>query len=312
MRYISEYREGDNIREVLLCKSCAILQAKTGKSYMSLTLQDKTGTVDGKVWELTNGIGNFDPLDYILIDARVTVFQGANQLNISRVRKADPGEYREEDYVPCSERDIEEMYKELRAIVESVKEPHLNALLRAFFVEDEEFATNFKKHSAAKAVHHGFRGGLLEHSLGVANLCIYLANHYKHLNCDLLVTCALLHDIGKLDEISYFPENDYTDAGNLLGHIYIGAERISRKIDTIPGFPPVLKNEVIHLILSHHGELEFGSPKKPALAEALALSMADNLDAKMETMKETLARPEADNGWMGYQRLFDSNIRRTI
>ena len=311
MRFINQYNEGDMIREVLLCKSTAVLQAKTGKNYMALTLQDKTGTVDGKVWDITNGIGNFDALDYILVEGRVTVFQGANQLNITRIRKADPGEYDEMNYIPCSERNIDEMFEELKKIIASVKEPHLNALLKSFFIDDQEFAGKFKKHSAAKCVHHGFAGGLLEHTLGVANLCNYLAGAYAHINRDLLLTAAILHDIGKMDELSYFPENDYTDDGNMLGHIFIGAEKVSAQAAAIEGFPAVLKSELVHCILAHHGEFEYGSPKKPAITEAIALSMADNLDAKMETMKELLEKPDLGNGWYGFQRILDSNIRRT-
>ena len=311
MRYISELREGDIVRDIYFCKQAQTLKAKTGKSYMSLILQDKTGTVDGKVWELGSGIGHFEPMDYIMIDAQVTSYQGANQLNIRRIRKADEGEYDVSDYMPCSRRNVEEMYNELLGIIGSVKEPHLKKLLDAFYVEDKAFVQIFKSHSAAKSVHHNFIGGLLEHTLGVAKLCDYLAGTYEVLNRDLLVTAAIFHDIGKTKELSVFPENDYTDNGNLLGHIYMGTEMIGRKIDAIGGFPKNLAGELKHCILAHHGELEFGSPKKPALVEALALAMADNLDAKLESMRELLNTPEADAGWLGYQRLFESNVRKT-
>ena len=167
-------------------------------------------------------------------------------------------------------------------------------------------------HSAAKSVHHGFVGGLLEHTVSVTRNCNYFAENYPFLNRDLLLTAAMFHDIGKLKELSTFPENDYTDAGQLLGHIMIGAEWIGDKIREIDGFPVVLANELKHCILAHHGELEYGSPKKPALVEALALSFADNLDAKMETVREILAGvPENNLQWQGFNRLLDSNIRRT-
>lgn len=311
MRYISELREGELVREIFLCKQVQTLKAKTGKSYMSLLLQDKTGMIDGKVWELGSGISHFEAMDYIMIDAQVTSYQGANQLNIRRIRKADEGEYDVSDYMPCSRKNIDEMFKELLGLIASVKESHLKALLESFFVNDKTFADNFKKHSAAKSVHHNFIGGLLEHTLGVAKLCDHLAANYEVLNRDLLVTAAIFHDIGKTTELSGFPENDYTDNGNLLGHIYIGTEMLGRRIDEIGGFPKNLAGELKHCILAHHGELEFGSPKKPALVEALALSMADNLDAKLEAMRELFTTPEADEGWLGYQRLFESNIRKT-
>lgn len=161
-------------------------------------------------------------------------------------------------------------------------------------------------------MHHGFVGGLLEHTLGVTKNCDYFAKMYPILNRDLLLTAAIFHDIGKLKELSTFPENDYTDAGQLLGHIMIGAEWVGDAIKSIDGFPVVLANELKHCILAHHGELEFGSPKKPALVEALALSFADNIDAKMETFRELLVNvPENDTKWQGYNRFMETNFRRT-
>ena len=153
-------------------------------------------------------------------------------------------------------------------------------------------------------------GGLLEHSLSVTKLCAHIAKAYPFLNEDLLIACAMLHDIGKVPEFSDFPQNDYTDEGNLLGHIVMGAEMVGEKAHGIEGFPPMLLTEIKHCILSHHGELEYGSPKKPALAEAMALSMADNMDAKLETVREIFDSKEGGD-WMGYNRLFESNIKRT-
>ena len=195
--------------------------------------------------------------------------------------------------------------------IDSVKNQYLSKLLHSFF-DNEEFERRFKFHSAAKSVHHGFVGGLLEHTLGVTKNCDYFSNMYPVLNRDLLITAAIFHDIGKLKELSTFPENDYTDAGQLLGHIMIGAEWVGDAIRTIDGFPVVLANELKHCILAHHGELEFGSPKKPALVEALALSFADNIDAKMETFRELLVNvPENDLDWQGYNRFMETNFRRT-
>ena len=204
------------------------------------------------------------------------------------------------------------MYAELTKLIHSVGQPHLRRLLDRFFVEDKDFAKRFKFHSAAKSVHHGFVGGLLEHTLSVAKHCSYFASVYPILNRDLLVTAGIFHDIGKLEELSTFPENDYTDAGQLLGHIMIGTEMIGERIRAIPGFPKGLANELKHCILAHHGELEYGSPKKPALAEALALTFADNVDAKMESIREIFANvPEHNLEWQGYNRLLESNIRRS-
>ena len=312
MRYIKDFYDGEMVQEVYLCKQVQTLKTKAGKSYMAMTLQDKTGLADAKIWELNNGIEHFEAMDYIKVDAQITSFQGALQLNVKRVRRADPGEYDVNDYMPCTEKDVETMLKEIRAIAALVSEPHLKQLLAEFF-ENKAFLDLFRKHSAAKNVHHAFIGGLLEHTLSVTQLCDGFAKHYPMLNRDLLVTAAMFHDIGKLKELSSFPENDYTDEGNLLGHIYMGAEMVGRKIESIPGFPKTLAAELKHCILAHHGELTFGSPKKPALAEALALSMADNLDAKMETLRELFRDGSATavNGWLGFQRLLDSNIRIT-
>ena len=187
----------------------------------------------------------------------------------------------------------------------------LSQLLKKLFVEDQEFMKIFEGHSAAKTVHHGFIGGLMEHTLGVTRLCDYMANAYPLLNRDLLITTALLHDVGKTKELSAFPMNDYTDEGQLLGHIVIGAQMVHDLAKEIPDFPEKLENQVIHCILAHHGELEYGSPKKPALAEAVALNLADNTDARMETLTEIFHADKGKKEWLGFNRIFESNLRRT-
>ena len=289
MKYIEQFREGMRISDVYLCKTRQIAVTKNGKEYASVLLQDKTGTIDSKIWDLNSpGIGSFEPLDYVYVDGDVTVFQGSNQLNIKRIRKADEGEYREADYLPVSSKDVKEMYRELTALVQSLKNPYLKKLASSYYIEDKDFVKRFCFHSAAKSVHHGFVGGLLEHTLSVMKLCDYFASAYPMLNRDLLLTAGLFHDIGKVKELSAFPENDYTDDGQLLGHIIIGTEMVSERIRQIPGFPEKLAAELKHCILAHHGELEYGSPKKPALLEALALNFADNTDAKLQTMIEVL------------------------
>ena len=312
MKFIETLREGERINEIYLCKFKQAALTKSGKPYDNVILQDKTGTLDAKIWDPGSvGIDEFDAMDYVAVTGDVTSFQGNLQLSIKRVRKVGEGEYEPENYLPVTDKDIDEMYKEMMGYINSIKNPYLSKLLHMFF-DDEAFAKAFKFHSAAKSVHPGFVGGLLEHTVSVTRNCNYFAENYPFLNRDLLLTAAMFHDIGKLKELSTFPENDYTDAGQLLGHIMIGAEWIGDKIREIDGFPVVLANELKHCILAHHGELEYGSPKKPALVEALALSFADNLDAKMETVREILAGvPENNLQWQGFNRLLDSNIRRT-
>ena len=313
MKYIESLREGERINEIYLCKVKQAAMTKAGKPYDNVILQDKTGTLDAKIWEPGSvGIDDFDRFDYINVVGDITSFQGALQLNVKRVRKAAEGEYEPKEYLPVSEYNVDEMYEQLLGYIKQMKNPYLKKLAGSFFIEDADFAKRFKFHSAAKSVHHGFVGGLLEHTLSVTKLSAYFADNYKILNKDLLVCAAMFHDIGKLEELSTFPENDYTDEGQLLGHIMIGAMEIAERIKTIDGFPVKLAHEMEHCILAHHGELEYGSPKKPALPEAVALSYADNIDAKMETMRELLANvPEGDTQWQGFNRLFESNIRRS-
>ena len=272
MKYIESFREGERVSGIYLCKFRQSALTKAGKSYENLIFQDKTGTIDSKIWDPNSGgIEDFDAMDYVDIVADVTMFQGQPQLNVKRARKAREGEYNPADYLPVSSKDIEVMYKELLGFVAKVK----------------------------------------EHTLSVTKLCEYYVNYYPMINADLLYTAAMCHDIGKVYELSPFPENDYTDEGQLLGHIMIGAEMVGDRIRDIPGFPIKLGNELKHCILAHHGELEYGSPKKPALLEAVALNFADNTDAHLQTMIEALTAAGENQGWLGYNRLFESNIRKT-
>lgn len=311
MKYIKDFKEGDRVFDIYLCKHKQSAVTKNGKPYDNVILQDKTGTVDAKVWDPNNaGIEDFDTLDYIEVHGDVTSFQGAFQVNVKRVRKCREGEYDPTDYLPVSKYPIEDMMRELLGLINSITNPYLKKLLLAFFVEDEEFIKAFCQSSAAKTVHHGFVGGLLQHTLAVTKLCDYFCTQYPVLNRDLLLTAAICHDIGKTKELSLFPKNDYTDDGQFLGHIVIGSEMVGEKIKAINGFPAILANELKHCILAHHGEYEFGSPKKPAIVEAVALTFADNTDAKMETFTELLEN-STDTGWLGFNRLFDSNVRGT-
>ncbi len=314
MKYIETFREGEKVADIYLCKQKTSAVTKNGKPYDSAILQDKTGTVDAKIWDPNSlGIDDFDALDYVEVVADVVSFNGVIQLNVKRVRKVSEGEYDPKEYLPVSDKNLDDMFDELLKFVSSIKNTYLKSLLEKFFVEDKEFAKTFKNHSAAKSVHHGFIGGLLEHSLSVTKMCDFYCTQYPLLNRDLLLTAAMLHDMGKVYELSGFPTNDYTDEGQLIGHIVIGSEQVTFAAATIEGFPVKLLNELKHCILAHHGELEFGSPKKPALMEAVALSFADNTDAKMQTMKELFSSTQPAEGteWLGYNRLFESNIRKT-
>lgn len=310
MKYIKDLKDGDRVFDIYLCKHKQSAVTKNGKPYESVTLQDKTGTIDAKVWEPNNpGIGDYDTLDYIEVYGDVTSFQGALQISVKRIRVCGEGEYSPADYLPVSSKNIDTMYGELKGFIQSIGNSFLRQLLEAFFVKDETFIRAFRNSSAAKTVHHGFVGGLLENTLSVTKLCDYYCSAYPMLNRDLLLTAAMCHDIGKTREISPFPENDYTDDGQLLGHIVMGAQMVAEKAAGIEGFPHPALAEVQHCILAHHGKYEYGSPKLPALMEALALNYADDTDAKLETFKELLESNRENNGWLGYNRLFESNLR---
>lgn len=312
MKYIKDLKDGDRIFDIYLCKHKQSAVTKNGKPYESVILQDKTGTIDAKIWEPNNpGIGDYDTLDYIEVYGDVTSFQGALQVSVKRIRVCQEGEYIPADYLPVSSKNIDTMYQELLGLIQSIENTYLKQLLESFFVKDEAFIKAFRNSSAAKTVHHGFVGGLLEHTLSVTKLCDYYCSAYPILKRDLLLTAAMCHDIGKTKEISPFPENDYTDDGQLLGHIVMGSQMVAEKAAAIAGFPHGLLAQVQHCILAHHGKYEYGSPKIPAIIEALALNYADDTDAKLETFKEILENNSENQGWLGYNRLFESNLRAT-
>lgn len=310
MRFIDGLCEGETIRNVYLCKGKRSAETRNGKPYDNLILQDKTGALDGKVWDPNSqGIADYDEKDFIEVFGDVINYNGNLQLNIRQIRKAEEGEYNPADYMPTTEKSVDGMYEELTAYIRQISNKYLRQVLEFYYIKDEAFIKKFKAHSAAKTVHHGFSGGLLEHTLSVTRMCDYFATSYSILNRDLLLSSAILHDIGKVKELSDFPDNDYTDEGQLIGHIVIGVEMINDAIRSIPGFPEKLAHELKHCIVAHHGELEYGSPKKPALAEAVALNMADSTDAKLQTLTE-LFKGKTGTDWLGYNRLFESNLRR--
>lgn len=311
MRFINTLREGDTIRSIYLCKTKRSAETRNGKPYDNLILQDKTGTLDGKVWDPNSGgIADYDEMDFVEVFGEVISYNNNLQLNIKQLRKPYEDEYDAADYMPTSEKSVEGMYTELLSYIKKVENKYLRQLLEYYFVKDEAFIKVFKTHSAAKSVHHGFAGGLLEHTLSIVKMCEYYLSAYPLLSKDLLYTAAIFHDIGKTKELSSFPENDYTDDGQLLGHIIMGVEMINEGVCYIEGFPAKIASELKHCVLAHHGELEYGSPKKPALAEAVALHYADATDAKLQTLTE-IFKDKDTSEWLGYNKLFESNLRKT-
>ena len=284
MRYIKDIKDGYAVSDIYLCKTKNSATTKNGKEYLNVILGDKTGNIDCKIWNADSaGISDFEPMDYVFVNGEAKTFNGNLQVDIRQIRKADASEVNREHFIPTSKKNVDEMYDAILKCISTVENNYLHSLLEEFFVNDKEFIEKFKRSSAAKSIHHNFAGGLVEHTLSVARLCSFYSKQYPVLNKDLLLTAALCHDIGKIYEYSAFPENDYTDEGNLLGHIVMGIEMVSEKIKNIPDFPKDIENELKHCIASHHGKLEFGSPKKPSIIEAVALSYADDTDAKMQS-----------------------------
>ncbi len=311
MRYIKELTEDERVVEHFLCKQKQSLKSRNGKTYYSLKLQDKTGTIDAKVWDLNKDIQNFNENDYIKVDGNVVTFNNEYQLKVVKIRRSQEGEYDPTDYIPSTEKDIKVMYKEIEVIVDNIKDQYIKTLLKNILARPE-IKDNFKTHSAAKTMHHNYLGGLLEHTLSVTQLSLKVAEHYGDMvNKDLLVCYAILHDIGKVKELSSFPENDYTDEGQLLGHLIIGTELVGEEARKIEGFPKNTENLIKHGILSHHGKLEYGSPKLPATMEAFIFHMLDEMDAKSKMIEDLLNVDSGQGQWVGYNRMLERNLRRT-
>lgn len=281
-------RENQGITGFFVAGSKQARSKKDGARYFAMSLCDRTGSVEARVWD-ADSAGDFEPGDVVKIKGQVCRYNEKLQVNIDRIRRASSNEYDLGDFVPQTERNIDAMWAELESWVASFTDPHLKALLEAF-LRDPEIAEPLRRAPAAKALHHAWIGGLLEHVLSLMGICDLAARHYHEVNRDLVLTGVVLHDIGKLRELRWGTSFDYTLEGQLLGHITIGLRMIDRKIEEIPDFPPEKRLLVEHLVLSHHGKYEYGSPKLPMTPEAILLHYLDDLDAKMQTMKAEFAR----------------------
>ena len=310
MKYINTLKEGDTITEKYLCKFKQELKNRNGKPYYAVKLQDKTGMIEAKIWDINSNIGEFVVFDYVQVEGSVILYQEEFQLNVQKMSKADPEGLDPSDYIPATPKDIEVLLEDLNKLILRVKNTYMRQLLESFFLK-ETFIKEFKYHSAAKSVHHAYLGGLLEHTVTVAKIGESLCEHYPIANKELVIVGCLLHDIGKLHELSGFPENDYTDMGNMLGHIPMGVEMIHDHMKAIENFPAELGILIKHIILSHHGEYEFGSPKRPKTIEAMIVHSADNTDSRIKIVEEILLADTSDNRYAGYNRILNRNIRKT-
>ncbi len=304
--YSRDLKKGQTLESVFLVSEKNLTRTKAGNPYLSLRLSDCTGEVEGRVWENAADLaGTFGKNDFIRIRAEVDEFQGALQLRIVRLAKCTEAEVRLEDFLPHTSGDIEQMFSELKGIAQEVRNPFLRGLLESFFA-DPDFVKKFKIAPAAKGIHHVFLGGLLEHTLAVAHLLKLVSPRYPGIDPDLLMTAGILHDVGKISELSFERNFDYTDEGRLLGHILIGIRMTEDKIKTVSGFPEALALHLKHILLSHHGEYDFGSPKRPKTLEALLLHQLDDLDAKMNGFLTWMEKEkENPSRWTSYHKSFE-------
>ena len=307
--YISELEANRVVTFTALVQSKEIRQKKSGDPYLSLLLGDRTGELDGKMWDnVAEVMDTFERDDFVKVKGLLQIFHNRPQLTIHKMRRMTDSEVDFGDFFPSSERNPDEMWGELRAIVAGIANPHLKALLDAL-LDDPEIARRFRIAPAAKQIHHAWLGGLIEHVLSLCALARQAAAHYRFIDRDLLLTGVILHDIGKIHELSYERGFAYTSEGQLLGHLMIALRMVNEKLRALPDFPAPLRCLVEHMIISHHGQLEFGSPKVPQFPEALLLHYLDDMDSKMECMRSLLAKDRhVDGCFTGYNAALDRTV----
>ncbi len=307
--FISELETNKISTGTFLVQAKEIRQKKTGEPYLSLLLADRTGELDAKMWDnVAEVMDTFERDDFVKVKGLLQVYNNRLQFTVHKLRRAEESEVDLADFFPASKRDPEEMAAELRQMVRSMQNPHLRALLE-LFVADDEIMRRYKKAPAAKYMHHAYLGGLIEHVLSLCQLCRLAAAHYQDVAVDLMLAGAVLHDVGKIYELSYDRGFGYTSDGQLLGHIVIGLRLIDEKLSCLPDFPPRLRTLLEHLVVSHHGELEFGSPKVPLFREALLLHYLDDLDAKMDCMRSLV---EQDRHLEGHWTAYNNQLARVV
>ena len=294
--YVNELEPDKVITSNFLVQSKEIRQKKSGEPYLSLLLGDRTGDLDSKMWDnVAEVLDTFDRDDFVRVKGLIQVFHNRPQLTIHKLRRLDDSEVDYTDYFPSSSRDPEEMWRELREIVSGIGNPHLKSLVEAL-LDDPDVAQRYRRAPAAKSIHHAYLGGLIEHVLSLCSMAKLAAGHYGHIDLDLVLTGVVLHDIGKIYELNYERSISYSTEGQLIGHIEIAMRMVADKLRNLPGFPPRLRTLVEHMILSHHGHLEFGSPKLPQFPEALLLHYLDDMDSKMECMRAMIAKDRLVEG----------------
>lgn len=304
--YLKDIKQGDRIASTFLAAEKNMAFSIKGAPYLNVRLKDKTGELDGKIWDNAIELDQqFKKGDIIYIEGKAANYKNAIQVSIVKVQKSAWEDIDPSDYLPAVKGDVDVMFNELLAFVENIETQPLQKLLQSFF-HHEKTAELFKKAPAAKGFHHIYLGGLLEHTLSVVRLLEKVAAHYPELKKDMLITGGILHDIGKIYEFSYATIIDYSDEGRLIGHIVLGVQMIDKEIAAIADFPPQTAMELRHIILSHHGEFEFGSPKRPKTLEALVVHFMDDLDAKFNAFQTFMAASNnGDSDWTTYHRFLE-------
>jgi len=301
--FLSDCGQHENkvITSSFVVTSKQVKPKKTGEPYLALTLGDRTGQIEAKMWDnVEDAIDGFEQEDVVKIKGLLNKYKSRFQITIHKLRKLQESEIDFADYLPKTSKDIGELWRTLAGFVATFQNPHLKALIEAF-MSDPEIAEAYRNAPAAKSLHHAYIGGLLDHVVSLFRSCDLLCRNYPQINRDLVLTGAFLHDIGKIHELTYNRTFSYTTRGQLLGHMIIELEMLQAKLAQFPGFPPELKTLIEHLIISHHGEYEFGSPKLPMFAEALMLHYLDDLDSKLESMRAHFERESGmEGGWTGY------------
>jgi len=306
--FIKEAEINRNFTTSYLVRSKEIREKKSGEPYLSLSLCDRSGEIEAKMWDnVAEVMDTFDRDDFVKVKGLIQIYHNRPQLTIHKMRRLEDGEVDFADYFPASLRDVDQMWNELRGIVSLMSDPHLRALVNAV-LDDPEIAARYRKAPAAKQIHHAWLGGLLEHVLSLCQLCRFAAQHYSA-DLDLLLTGAVLHDVGKVYELSYDRSFGYTPEGQLLGHMVIGLRIVADKLAHQPEFPSRLRTLVEHLIISHHGKYEFGSPKLPQFSEALLFHYLDDMDSKMECMRSLV---EQDRQVEGCFTSYNVSLERVV
>ncbi len=308
--FVRDFTPNQNISTTFLVKSKELRAKKTGGQFVMITFADRTGDISGQWWDgFEDTIDTFDKDDIVFVRGLVNVYRNHLQIQIHRMRPCQPHEVDLTHYFPTTRFDVEAMFAELLGIIRDFQNPFLRQLLENIFA-DEETARKFKRAPAAKTMHHPYLGGLLEHTLSLVKLAKKVGGHYAGIDLDLLQTGAVLHDFGKIDELSYDRAFGYTNEGQMIGHLVMETIMVSDHIKQIDGFPDELRRHLLHLLLAHHGKLEYGSPKLPSTPEALMLAYLDDLDSKVEAMQRLIAEPHSSGDWSRISPMFERPIYR--